>query len=235
MSTTIKKEHIPFTQVANEVLYDPNLSFKAKGLYAYLYSKPDGWDFAATRIAKETKEAVKSIWSTLKELEEQGYLYRTRQKDGRMIYLLNSQMTKSQTPETGVGPNSRNGSQPKRLSAETGAVSNTDSNSNTDIKSNTDTSPRNNLQLQEQAFEEFWGQYPRKVGKAVAKKKWLKLNPSCELKKEILAALEKHKQQDQWVKDNGQFIPHASTWLNQERWEDVVECQQHAVLDFTKR
>jgi len=31
-----KKDKIPFTQVSNAVLYDNNLSFKAKGLYAYL-------------------------------------------------------------------------------------------------------------------------------------------------------------------------------------------------------
>ena len=35
------KQNVPFTMVANEVLKDPKLSFKAKGLYAYLFSKPD--------------------------------------------------------------------------------------------------------------------------------------------------------------------------------------------------
>jgi len=28
---------------------------------------------------------------------------------------------------------------------------------------------------------------------------------------------------EQWRKDNGQFIPHPQTWLNQRRWEDDVE------------
>lgn len=28
---------------------------------------------------------------------------------------------------------------------------------------------------------------------------------------------------EQWKKDGGQFIPHPTTWLNGDRWEDEVE------------
>jgi DNA-binding MarR family transcriptional regulator len=89
-----KKDKIPFTQIANEVLNDKTLSFKAKGLYAYLYSKPDGWDFAIDRIALDTSEGRASVNSGLKELEKNGFLLRERQKTGRVVYLLKSQMTK---------------------------------------------------------------------------------------------------------------------------------------------
>jgi hypothetical protein len=45
--------------------------------------------------------------------------------------------------------------------------------------------------------------------------------------KKILAGLEKAKQSRQWMKDGGAFIPHPTTWLNGERWNDeVVEGQQ---------
>lgn len=89
-----KKEQIPFTQVANQVLNDPNLTFKAKGLYAYLYSKPDGWDFAVDRIAKDSKESRLAVNTGLQELEANGYLIRERQANGRVAYLLQSQMSK---------------------------------------------------------------------------------------------------------------------------------------------
>lgn len=226
MQTIIKKEVIPFTQVANEVLYDPNLSFKAKGVYAYLYSKPDGWDFAIDRIALETKEGRKAINAAMHELEEHGYLYRARQKSGRVAYILKSQM-----PKMGTRPHAPFGQVPKRPSAEMGTVSNTD-NKVILSNSNTDTSSPTKL-VQEQAFEEFWAKYPRKVGKQAAKSKWLRLNPSCELKEKILAAVENHANTDQWKRERGQFIPHPTTWLNQGRWDDVVECaQQPSVLDF---
>ncbi len=82
------KDKIPFTQVANGVLQNPELSAKAKGLYAYLYSKPDGWDFAVDRIAKEMSDGRLSINSGLQELEKFGFLTRNRQADGRVTYIV---------------------------------------------------------------------------------------------------------------------------------------------------
>ena len=40
---------------------------------------------------------------------------------------------------------------------------------------------------------------------------------------DIVKSVEEHKLSDQWLRDNGQFIPHPQTWLNQRRWEDEVE------------
>lgn len=83
-----RKDKIPFTQVANSVLNDDRISFRAKGIYAYLYSKPDGWDFAVSRIAKDSSEGRVAVNNGLLELEEFGYLYRKRLKTGRMEYTL---------------------------------------------------------------------------------------------------------------------------------------------------
>lgn len=119
-----KKDKIPFTQVANCVLNDEKLSAKAKGLYAYLYSKPENWDFAIDRIAKDFSDGRASINAGLRELELNGYLTRQRQKTGRVIYLLKSQMTKS---DIGVEkPNDDFRKVQKLQSAETVTVSNKD-------------------------------------------------------------------------------------------------------------
>lgn len=72
-------------------------------------------------------------------------------------------------------------------------------------------------------FSRFWKLYPRKVGKDKAEKAWAKIKVSQALFDKIVAALAKHRQLPGWTKDNGQFIPHASTWLNGKRWEDEVE------------
>ena len=71
-------------------------------------------------------------------------------------------------------------------------------------------------------FDRFWTAYPRKVAKPDARKKFEKLNPDEALLETMLAAIEKQKRSDQWIRDGGQFIPHPSTWLNQRRWEDEV-------------
>ena len=73
------KSHFGVTP--NELLNRSDLSFKAKGLYAYLQSKPDGWKFSKERIEKQGKDGRDSIETGLQELERKGYLRRKLQKD----------------------------------------------------------------------------------------------------------------------------------------------------------
>ena len=72
-------------------------------------------------------------------------------------------------------------------------------------------------------FETFWQTYPKKQSKQNALKAWRKIDPDEGLLTVILSALKAQKDSDQWQQNNGQFIPHASTWLNQRRWEDEIE------------
>jgi len=70
-----------------------------------------------------------------------------------------------------------------------------------------------------QAFLMFWGAYPRKAGKAQAKNSF-KRHKCAEIVDQIIAALEWQAKTEQWTRDGGKYIPHASTWLNGRRWED---------------
>jgi uncharacterized protein YdaU (DUF1376 family) len=70
---------------------------------------------------------------------------------------------------------------------------------------------------QDNTFNQFWNSYPRKVGKTAALKAWLKHDPDIDL---VLKALEWQKKSPQWFKNNGLYIPHASTWINGSRWLD---------------
>ena len=36
----------------------------------------------------------------------------------------------------------------------------------------------------------------------------------------MMNSLEQFRGSKDWLKDNGQYIPYPSTWLNQKRWED---------------
>ena len=89
-------------------------------------------------------------------------------------------------------------------------------------------SVRWNKEVLEKEFEKFWDAYPKKVNKARALKAWVKHKPDLKV---CLEALKHHVQSDQWKKDGGTFIPHASTWLNGEQWEDNV---QSKVNDYNK-
>ena len=65
-------------------------------------------------------------------------------------------------------------------------------------------------------FETFWKAYPRKIGKGAAQKAWAaairKANPET-----IVEGVERYP----WP-DDPAFIPHASTWLSGQRWEDEL-------------
>ncbi len=74
----------------------------------------------------------------------------------------------------------------------------------------------------EQRFDVFWSEYPKKVGKAVAKKSFLRLKPSEELQTQILDKIRQFKETQGWKKENGQYIPHPATWLNEGRWDDEL-------------
>jgi predicted phage replisome organizer len=66
-------------------------------------------------------------------------------------------------------------------------------------------------------FERFWKAYPKKKGKDAARKSFKRVTVPVET---LLDAIEKQKTWSEWQRDNGQYIPNPSTWLNQGRWED---------------
>ena len=70
------------------------------------------------------------------------------------------------------------------------------------------------------AFDVFWEAYPKKTGKEAARKSFARAKADIGT---MLSALEVQKQSEQWTKNNGQFIPNPTTWLNQGRWEDEVQ------------
>jgi hypothetical protein len=69
----------------------------------------------------------------------------------------------------------------------------------------------------------FYKAYPKKKAPDAAWKAWKNRNGTRPPIEVIIAAIENQKQSDQWLKDNGQFIPHPATWLNQGRWADETK------------
>jgi hypothetical protein len=70
-----------FSIISNVALNDENLSLKAKGLWAYLLSKPDDWQIRVSHLVKTCKDGRDSIYSTLRELKECGYVEMIEHKD----------------------------------------------------------------------------------------------------------------------------------------------------------
>jgi len=55
---------------------DENISWKAKGIMSYLFSKPDDWQIYQTQLEKVSKDGKASVRSTINELIDNGYMTR---------------------------------------------------------------------------------------------------------------------------------------------------------------
>ena len=69
-------------------------------------------------------------------------------------------------------------------------------------------------------FEQFWAAYPGGGSRMRAVAAWDALQPDDELVNTMARALKKQMASRQWQEGIG--IPHASTWLNGQRWTDKL-------------
>lgn len=82
-------------------------------------------------------------------------------------------------------------------------------------------------------FSAFWQAYPRRIGKGAARVAFDKAIRFCDPNEIIQAAIA----YAAYCEEMGiemQFRPHASTWLNQERWEDDLEAEKQATKQEKK-
>jgi hypothetical protein len=70
-----------YTMVPNDVLRNPNLSEKAKGLLAHLLSNREGWHSYMETLIAQSKDGESAIRSGLNELETENYLLRITYRD----------------------------------------------------------------------------------------------------------------------------------------------------------
>ena len=76
MVRLIKKDNGNYTNTNNQLVRDDNLTWKARGIFNYLWSQANEWQFYVKEIASHSKDGEKALQSGLQELEEHGYLKR---------------------------------------------------------------------------------------------------------------------------------------------------------------
>lgn len=77
-----------YTVIGNDLINNPDLSWKAKGIVIYLLSKPEDWETRLGDIVKHSTDGRDAVLSGLKELKQKGYLEKVRITDpatGRVI------------------------------------------------------------------------------------------------------------------------------------------------------
>lgn len=156
--------------IPNDLLNSVDISFKAKGLYAYIQSKPDNWEFSAERIAKQVKEGLPSVVSALKELENFGYLVRKRYQNSKGFWVVDYLLYEIPNEENLYAGN------PMQENPNIGKPSNI---SNIDFSKQEVINYTNKKEREVTLvpdFEFFWDIYNKKIDRFKCEKAWGKLN-----------------------------------------------------------
>lgn len=82
MSNIVRiKKNSNFVVMDKTPLNDKRLSWKAKGIMAYMLSKPDDWTFYLDEIATHSTDGMSSFRSGFNELKKLGYIQRVQSRD----------------------------------------------------------------------------------------------------------------------------------------------------------
>ena len=70
-----------YTVMSNHHLRNRALSLKAKGLLSQMLSLPEDWDYTLQGLARINRESIDTIRQAIRELEQAGYIQRSRERD----------------------------------------------------------------------------------------------------------------------------------------------------------
>ena len=235
-----------FTQVPNELLRNPELSFRAKGILCLLLSNREGWYSCIKTITRMSKEGIEAIRSGIVELEKTGYLLRVQYREKNTKIRRGSFWAYTDIPgnfniEDSLPLLEAEGleafiKKPYTEKPYTGKPSliilynkntNNKNTNNKNIHSQNFDGKDINKKIIPFQFENFWKLWPssKRVDKGKAKTKWEQLcNPKNNKRptwRQIKSALIKQKKAERW--QDPTYIPHPTTWLNQQRWLDDPE------------
>lgn len=216
-----------YTAMSTHHLRNPRLSLKAKGLLSSLLASPPGWQASVAGYAQTCKDGKAAITSAIKELEEEGYVLRSRLHDGKgkfvgMEYVVyETPMSKEEQP---LSENQQMDSAGRPFTdfpaPENPAPENRTQYNINQYNTNQSTPHTPQGAGAEDLFPQFWAAYPKKTAKQNAQRAWKKLGVTAELFRAIMAGLTQAKASSQWQREDGRYIPYPATWLNGRRWED---------------
>lgn len=237
-----------FTTLSNKILQDKELSHKARGLACYMLSLPPDWSFSVNGLVVGSKESAKAIRSALKELEECGYLRRTKYHDagGRIDYMYDifddAEVAQNAAIEP-IAPHDQKGHTAKGHAvkghaveghAEKDTLQRTKEKRIKSLKNNYkeinthSESAHYSLSEMEKQFETIWAQYPKKEGKAQARHAYIKAvtgqSGSAYTPEEILVETILYRHHIEKQLESGEtsyrYIPSGAKWFEREGWTD---------------
>jgi DNA-binding transcriptional regulator YhcF (GntR family) len=165
-------------------------------------------------ISHDSCVPIRSVVRAIQWLEDEGYIRIVRRSGTSNFYVITS-MEDDMTDETRAN----------LAHEEDSNITKLDFSKKNIAKSNTTSRANLAHPLDTPFFLAFWQAYPRRIGKGDARAAFTKAATRNDPNLIVQAALAYAKH----VAEAGteqKFIPHASTWLNGERWEDDLEAEK---------
>lgn len=78
---TEKNAENPFVMIDRRPIEKPELSWKAKGILAYLLSRPDNWTVRLGDLIKRSPDGVSAVRAALRELTKAGHITRKEERE----------------------------------------------------------------------------------------------------------------------------------------------------------
>lgn len=185
-----------FTQIHNDWLRDSRLTFKARGLLAYIESHSTDFEISVAWLSANNPEGKDAIRSAIVELENFGYLRREQEnvggRFGEVTWTTQEPIADEPLPENPL---------PENPPLKKTIYKNT-------IDKN----------IEREQFEEFWAIYPKKTDKAQAIRMFRRAVHRVGFET-ILAGVIKFAN-DPNLPSEKRFIKNPATWLNADAWEN---------------
>lgn len=237
-----------FTIIANAFLRDDRIKPSAFRIAVYVLSHSANFRLTQGLIASVLGMNETTIRRAFKELEELRYLVRVPTRDERGhraaddLYLSQEPFTdelaqslpgNSQGWESQAGESQHWDSPPPKKSIHSKKTKEQEDHEETSPPGDGGLFPADPEDLSRKSidldleFEGWWKQYPRKVGKGQALRAYKGARKGASLE-ELANGLRRASIAWEAARTAPQYVPHASTWLNGQRWLDDPAAIAHA-------
>ena len=212
-----KSELSNYQNVPRELVFDKNLSDRARFVYVFMACKPDGWDFYLEPMAKDIGYSVDTLRKYINELVTSGWLIKGEQSNehgifGAVEYTLKA--TKKTDTEF-----FRHGNNQPQINKDIKEIK-------TEIKKDKDKSLSKKT-TKDELFEECWLAYRRKGKKGKAYPYWKKLTD--DEKQSVLPHIKAYVQANEL-----QFQQDFERYLRDKTFQAIVISKNTVVYDPTK-
>ena len=199
-----------FTAIPNAWARDDRLGYRAKGILLLLMSHQSGWRISLEHLANDGPDGITAIRTAIIQLQDAGYLVRNLIRDKK------NRVEGSEWIIT--DPFEAENLRLENLKSENLKSENL-TLKKTNIKETNTRRIQSTKSMPNEDFELFWSTYPRKIGKGSSKTAFEKALTKATYE-EIMDGCRLYAESGNLPEM--QYIPHPTTWLNQERWADDI-------------